>query len=87
MEADDTKFPCLILLETSDRMRNAKPKFHRCLTAGCRTLNVLLSFSQFEREVTGETVKACHGSGNGKAPCAYTAARPCRRASALSWFR
>src|SRR5438552_12851275 len=34
----------------------------------CRltTLNVLLSFSQFEREVTVETVKACHGSGNGK---------------------
>jgi hypothetical protein len=66
MEADDTKSPCLILRETSDRIRNAKPKFHRCLTAGCRTLNVLLSFSQFEREVTGETVKACHGSGNGK---------------------
>jgi hypothetical protein len=31
MEANDTKSPCLILRETSGRMRNAKPKFHRAL--------------------------------------------------------
>ena len=38
MEANDTKSSCLILRETSGRMRNAIPKFHRCLTAGSRSL-------------------------------------------------